>query len=93
MDLRYHAGGRDCAQPCLVIGTVNAKMQLFAMDVVVPAGSAIELTISQTDRDYIPSPVSSGTVTIGTNANSVLSLPIIERNESDLFMPPIWYDE
>ena len=45
MDLRYHAGGRDCAQPCLVIGTVNAKMQLFAMDVVVP-GIGIEYTIN-----------------------------------------------
>jgi len=93
MDLRYHAGGRDCNQPCLVIGTVNAKMQLFAMDVVVPAGSTLELTISQTDEDYIPSPVSSGYVTIGTNANSILTLPIIERSESDLFMPPNWYEE
>ena len=93
MDLRYHAGGRDCNQPCLVIGTVNAKMQLFAMDVVVPAGSTLELTISQTDEDYIPSPVSSGYVTIGTNANSILTLPTIERSESDLFMPPIWYEE
>ena len=63
------------------------------MDVVVPAGSTLELTISQTDEDYIPSPVSSGYVTIGTNANSVLTLPIIERNESDLFTPPIWYNE
>ncbi|MFL2944055.1 MAG: hypothetical protein ACJZ2J_01835 [Candidatus Poseidoniales archaeon] len=38
MDLRYHEGGRECGQPCTVTGTVNAKMQMFAMDVVVPAG-------------------------------------------------------
>jgi len=93
MDLRYHEGGRECGQPCTVTGTVNAKMQLFAMDVVVPAGSSLELVVSQTGDDYIPSTVSSGYVTIGTNQNSVLSLPIIEREESDLFMPPIWYEE
>ena len=68
-------------------------MQLFAMDVVVPAGNALELVVSQTGDDYIPSTVSSGYVTIGTNQNSVLSLPIIERGPNDLFTPPIWYEE
>ena len=58
MDLRYYEGGRECGQPCTVTGTVNAKMQLFAMDVVIPAGNALELVISQTNDDYIPSPVS-----------------------------------
>ena len=71
MDLRYHEGGRECGQPCTVTGTVNAKMQMFALDVVVPAGNALELVISQTNDDYIPSPVSSGYVTIGTNQNSI----------------------
>jgi hypothetical protein len=41
----------------------------------------------------VPSPVSSGYVTIGTNQNSVLTLPIIERSPEDLFTPPIWYTE
>jgi len=93
MDLRYHEGGRECGQPCAVTGTVNAKMEMFALDVVIPAGNALELVISQTNDDYIPSPVSSGYVTIGTNQNSVLTLPIIDRSPEDLFMPPIWYDE
>ena len=93
MDLRYHEGGRDCGQPCAVTGTVNAKMQMFALDVVVPAGSTLELIVSQTNDDYVPSPVSSGYVTIGTNQNSVLTLPIIERGPEDLFTPPIWYTE
>ncbi|MEC8996973.1 MAG: hypothetical protein VYE80_00710, partial [Candidatus Thermoplasmatota archaeon] len=94
MDLRYHEGGRECRQPCEVIGTVNAKMQMFALDVVVPAGNALELVISQTGDDYVPScPTSCGYVTIGTNQNSVLTLPIIERGPEDLFTPPIWYTE
>ena len=74
-------------------GTVNAKMDMFALDVVIPAGNALELVISQTNDDYIPSPVSSGYVTIGTNQNNILTLPIIDRSPEDLFMPPIWYDE
>ena len=96
MDLRYHEGGRECGQPCTVTGTVNAKMQMFAMDVVVPAGSKLQLTVTQTNDDYVPSPVSGGPtnfVTIGTNQNSVLNLPIIDRSENDLFTPPIWYEE
>ena len=92
MDLRYHEGGRECGQPCTVTGTVNAKMQMFALDVVVPAGNALELVITQTNDDYIPSPVSSGYVTVGTNQNSVLSLPIIDREADDLFTPPIWFE-
>ena len=92
MDLRYHEGGRECGQPCTVTGTVNAKMQMFALDVVVPAGNALELVITQTNDDYIPSPVSSGYVTVGTNQNSVLSLPIIDRGADDLFTPPVWYE-
>ncbi|SVC39474.1 uncharacterized protein METZ01_LOCUS292328, partial [marine metagenome] len=73
--------------------TVNAKMQMFAMDVVVPAGSKLQLVVSQTGDDYIPSPVSLGYVTIGTNQNSILTLPIIERDAQNLFTPPIWYNE
>ena len=92
MDLRYHEGGRECGQPCTVTGTVNAKMQMFALDVVIPAGNALELVITQTNDDYIPSPVSSGYVTVGTNQNSVLSLPIIDRGANDLFTPPVWYE-
>ena len=68
-------------------------MQMFAMDVVVPAGSTLQLVVRQTDDDYVPSPVSSGYVTISTNQNSILTLPIIERDSSNLFTPPIWYVE
>ena len=57
MDLRFHAGGKDGE----VLGpgeTVNAKMEFFGMDVLIPAGDGIHLIITQTGEDYIPSPVS-----------------------------------
>tara|TARA_B100001750_G_scaffold104174_1_gene82424 strand:+ start:2402 stop:4177 length:1776 start_codon:yes stop_codon:yes gene_type:complete len=91
MDLRYHAGGRECGQPCAAIGTVNAKMEFFPMDVVIPAGKSIEIRISHTGDDYVPAPVSEGFVTIGMNANSILTLPLIDRGADALFFtPPVW---
>ena len=64
MDLRFHAGGKDGE----VLGpgeTVNAKMEFFGMDVLIPAGDGIHLIITQTGEDYIPSPVSMQAVTVG----------------------------
>ena len=64
MDLRFHAGGKEGE----VLGpgeTVNAKMEFFGMDVLIPAGDGIHLIITQTGEDYIPSPVSMQAVTVG----------------------------
>ena len=58
MDLRFHAGGKD-GQVLTPGSTVIAKMEFFGMDVVVPAGDGIQLLVSQTGEDYIPSPVST----------------------------------
>ena len=88
MDLRFHAGGKE--GDILAPGsTVIAKMEFFGMDVVVPQGDAIQLIISQTGEDYIPSPVSTQAVTISIDANSVLGLSTVERSCSDLFLPPM----
>jgi len=91
MDLRFHAGGKDGE----VLGpgeTVNAKMEFFGMDVLIPAGDGIHLIISQTGEDYIPSPVSMQPVTVGVGATSILSLSTVERGCDDLFMPPMMSD-
>ena len=88
MDLRFHAGGKD-GQTLFPGQTVNAKMEFFGMDVVVPAGDAIQLIITQTNEDYIPSPVSTTPVTVDLSANSILGLSIVQRNCSDLFLPPM----
>ncbi len=88
MDLRFHAGGKD--GEVLTPGeTVIAKMEFFAMDVVVPAGDGIVLLITQTGDDYVPSPVSVQPVTVSLDSNSILSLSTIQRTCDDLFMPPM----
>jgi predicted acyl esterase len=88
MDLRFHAGGKN-GQVLLPGQTVTANMEFLGMDVVVPAGDGIRLIISQTGEDYVPSPISVQPVSIAIDASSSLSLTIVERNCSDLFLPPM----
>ena len=88
MDLRFHAGGKD-GQVLTPGSTVIAKMEFFGMDVVVPAGDGIQLLVSQTGEDYIPSPVSTQAVTISLDGNSALGLSTVDRTCEDLFLPPM----
>lgn len=88
MDLRFHAGGKD-GQVLTPGSTVIAKMEFFGMDVVVPAGDGIQLLVSQTGEDYIPSPVSTQAVTISLDGNSVIGLSTVDRTCEDLFLPPM----
>ena len=88
MDLRFHEGGKD-GQTLTPGSTVLAKMEFFGMDVVVPAGDGIQLLISQTGEDYIPSPVSIQAVTISLGSDSVLGISTVDRTCDDLFLPPM----
>ena len=88
MDLRFHAGGKD-GETLSPGSTVLAKMEFFGMDVVIPAGDGIQLLVSQTGEDYIPSPVSSQAVTISLDGDSVLGLSTVDRSCEDLFLPPM----
>ena len=88
MDLRFHAGGKQA--DTLVPGqSVLAKMEFFGMDVIVPAGDTLVLTITQTGDDYVPSPVSLFPVTVSLDGDSTLSLSTVERGCDDLFLPPM----
>jgi hypothetical protein len=64
-------------------------MEFFGMDVIVPAGDGIQLILSQTGEDYIPSPVSMMPVSVGMGSQSVLSLSSVTRTCDDLFLPPM----
>ncbi|HJN70387.1 MAG TPA: CocE/NonD family hydrolase C-terminal non-catalytic domain-containing protein, partial [Candidatus Thalassarchaeaceae archaeon] len=88
MDLRFHAGGKE-GEVLSPGETVNAKMEFFGMDVLIPAGDGIHLIITQTGEDYVPSPVSMQSVTLGLGATSILSLSTVQRDCGDLFMPPM----
>ena len=59
MDLRYHEGGTAQQSWVPVVETINAKMEFFGMDVLVPADHTIRLTLRSTGEDYLPASTSS----------------------------------
>ena len=88
MDLRYSDGGKD--GKVLIPGeTVLAKMEFFAMDVVIEAGDSLILVVTQTGEDYVPSTVSTLPVTVFLDDRSTLSLSTVTRTCDDLFLPPM----
>jgi hypothetical protein len=91
MDLRFHAGGKD-ADVLLPGQTVVAKMEFFAMDVVVAAGDSLVLIITQSGDDYVPSPPSIQPVFVSLDDASTLSLSSVDRTCDDLFLPPMQAD-
>ena len=88
MDLRFHDGGKD-GEVLSPGSTVIAKMEFFGMDVIVPEGDGIQLIISQTGEDYIPSPVSMMPVSVSMGVGSMLSLSSVVRDCNQLFLPPM----
>ena len=87
MDLRYHAGGTE--YNVLSPGqTVNAKMEFFAMDVLIPEGHKIRLSLTDIGDDYLP-PSNAAPVEIGINENSILRLHEINLEEKIVFEPPV----
>ncbi len=88
MDFRFHAGGRDGQATMLPFSTVNGKMEFFPMDVFLEAGSSIEIIMSQTGEDYVPSPAVVGQYSIDWS-DSTLTLPLVYRTCDDLFQAPM----
>ncbi len=83
MDLRYADGGVDMT-PVVPGQTITAKMEFLPFDAVVPAGHQVQLVLTNTVRDYLPSATSSPVTVEG----GTLSLPIIERDGSTFYYPP-----
>ena len=89
MDLRFADGGKDGVAAYIPGTTVLAKMEFFAMDVVLEAGDNLILVITQTGEDYIPSTVSTTQVNVFLDDRSTLSLSTVDRTCDDLFLPPM----
>lgn len=93
MDLRLRDGG-ETAKPVVPGMPVMMRMEFEPMDVVVPAGHALELYFATVDGDgttggdYLP-PVVDNPVTVDLGG-SVLKLPTVVRGPGDLFTPVPW---
>lgn len=88
MDLRYHAGGDDIQTWTPVVESISAKMEFFAMDVEVPAGHVLRLSLQSTGEDYLPASTSS-VVFVEEGASSTLQLDVFEPADRRYFTPPV----
>ena len=87
MDLRYHEGGNEYQN--IVPGvTIRAKMEFFAMDVLIPEGHKIRLSLRDIGEDYLP-PSTEAAVDIDISGNSVLRLHEINVDNKVFFTPPV----
>ena len=94
MDLRYHAGGDEIQSWTPVVQSINAKMEFFAMDVEVPEGHVLRLSLRSTGEDYLPASTSS-VVFIEEGSASTLQLDTFNRNSDErrYFIPPVCMHE
>ena len=91
MDLRYRDGGYE-AKSVTPFSSYTMKMEFNPMDVVIPEGHIIQLEISDSGEDYLPSTCASAGVTL-VEAEQPLSLPLIDRSANDerwFEVPPWW---
>ena len=83
MDLRYHAGGADEQTWTPVFEEITALMEFFPMDVEVPAGHTIKLTLRSTGEDYLPSAAS--TLVTVVDAGSTLQLDTFDPETREYY--------
>ena len=83
MDLRYHAGGDDEQTWTPVFEEITALMEFFPMDVEVPAGHTIKLTLRSTGEDYLPSAAS--TLVTVVDAGSTLQLDTFDPESREYY--------
>jgi len=93
MDVRYRDGGYD-AQPTLPMTNYRMLMEFNPMDVIVPKGHTIQLVVTESGEDYLPSPCAALGMTIFAGYQ-VLNLPTIDRpvDHENWFNVPNWWDE
>lgn len=85
MDLRFHDGG-DEARALAPGEEVVARLQLFPLDAVVPAGHRLALRVTQdVPGNFVQSPLAAPfALRVGGDAESLLRLPVIARGEAQL---------
>ncbi len=82
MDLRYHKGGTEI-QAVVPGMPILVAMEIMPLDVLIPAGHKLVLTVQQEDGiEPVPSPA-TGPVTLHLGEYSTLRLPMITRDVVD----------
>ncbi len=88
MDIRYHGGGNE---PSGVIpgDTVTMMMEFQGVDHLLTSGNGIKLIMTTTGKDYLaPACGSLCPVHVHIIDESIISLPVIERDSSSILVTP-----
>ena len=86
MDLRYRDGGYG-ANAVLPGQNYLMLMEFNPMDVVLPAGHAIRVDLTESGEDYLPSPCALFGMGVSLDESSEIGLPLIDRPAGD----PHWF--
>ena len=86
MDLRYRDGGYG-ANAVLPNQNYLMLMEFNPMDVVLPAGHAIRVDLTESGEDYLPSPCAVTGIGVSLDESSEIGLPLIDRPVGD----PHWF--
>jgi len=94
MDVRYRDGGYE-AQTALPFSSYTMLMEFNPMDVDLQAGAVIEVVLTESGEDYLPSPCAAVGLNVNFDAESTLSLPLIDRPADDerWFLAPPWWEQ
>ncbi len=82
MDLRYRDGGYG-ANAVLPGQNYLMLMEFNPMDVVLPAGHAIRVDLTESGEDYLPSPCAVTGIGVSLDESSEIGLPLIDRPVGD----------
>ena len=65
------------------------------MDVLIPEGHYIRLSLRDIGEDYLPSTCAAAGLTVFIDESSTLGLPLIERSNDDnrWFLAPPWWED
>ena len=94
MDVRYRDGGYE-AKPAAPLSAYTMLMEFNPMDVDLLAGAVIEVVLTESGEDYLPSPCAAIGMNVNFDPSSTLSLPLIDRPDNDdrCFLAPPWWDQ
>ena len=94
MDIRYRDGGYE-AKVATPASSYTMLMEFNPLDVVLPAGHALRIELTESGEDYLPGPCASNAAGGLVVNGGIVGLPLIDRPVDDdrWFLSPAWWDQ
>ena len=94
MDIRYRDGGFE-AKATAPATSYTMLMEFNPLDIVLPAGHALRIELTETGEDYLPGPCASNPAGGLSVSGGTIGLPLIDRPVDDgrWFLAPAWWDQ